>query len=306
VRFERDQFVGKWGDILSIIGIDRKFLTGKHTPCPLCEGKDRFRFMNTDGHGTWVCTHCEGGDGIKLAMAYLGADFTEAIKRVQQAAGTATVTPIKTNISDEGQRTACRALWQDSQPITQGDPAWRYLERRLGQVPFSPWLRFVQRMRYQGENPSFLPGMIARVIAPDGKSSTIHRTFLTDDGWKAPGDSPKRLMPGHVAAGSAVRLSPATDVLGIAEGIETALAASILFDVPVWAVLGTANMEAFTPPDSVRELVIFADNDAKFAGQAAAYRLAFKTAVKDRQVRVEMPPPGDWNDVLNTRLRIAA
>jgi hypothetical protein len=47
-------------------------------------------------------------------------------------------------------------------------------------------------------------------------------------------------------------------VLGIAEGIETALAASILFDIQVWAALNANRLAVWQPPDSMREVVIVA------------------------------------------------
>ena len=36
------QAVGKWQSIFSSLGIDVG--NGKHCPCPVCGGKDRFRF----------------------------------------------------------------------------------------------------------------------------------------------------------------------------------------------------------------------------------------------------------------------
>jgi putative DNA primase/helicase len=47
-------------------------------------------------------------------------------------------------------------------------------------------------------------------------------------------------------------------------------------------------------------VIVFADNDENFAGQAAAHRLAHRLSVKNRIVRVEVPSVSgwDWNDVL--------
>ena len=39
---------GRWPNILAHFGIAESFLTGKHGPCPICGGKDRFRFGNKE------------------------------------------------------------------------------------------------------------------------------------------------------------------------------------------------------------------------------------------------------------------
>ena len=58
------QAVGKWQSIFSSLGIDVG--NGKHCPCPVCGGKDRFRFDNKDGRGTYICNQCGSGDGLEL------------------------------------------------------------------------------------------------------------------------------------------------------------------------------------------------------------------------------------------------
>jgi hypothetical protein len=116
--------------------------------------------------------------------------------------------------------------------------------------------------------------MVAMLIGPDDKPSTLHRTYLTVEGCKASVADPRRLMPGKVKKGSAVRLFPHEGVLGIAEGIETAFAAADLFGVPCWAAINSGMLADWDPPAEVREVIIFGDNDAKAAGQAAAWTLA--------------------------------
>ncbi len=33
---------GRWSELLPLLGVDRKYLTAKQGPCPLCGGKTRF------------------------------------------------------------------------------------------------------------------------------------------------------------------------------------------------------------------------------------------------------------------------
>lgn len=46
---------GKWREILSSAGIDTSLLKNHHSPCPGCGGKDRFRFDDLNGDGTFIC-----------------------------------------------------------------------------------------------------------------------------------------------------------------------------------------------------------------------------------------------------------
>ena len=141
--------------------------------------------------------------------------------------------------------------------------------------------------------------MIAMVSGPDGAPSTLHRTYLTNDGRKAPVIEPRRLMPGIIAKGAAIRLGPAGDALGIAEGIESALSASALFGVPCWAAVSAGMLAAWQPPPEAKRIIIFGDNDSSYAGQAAAYALAQRLRSDERVVEVLIPAEVgfDWNDV---------
>jgi putative DNA primase/helicase len=55
----------------------------------------------------------------------------------------------------------------------------------------------------------------------------------------------------------------------------------------------------WVPPEGVEEVVVFGDNDAKYAGQAAAFALARKLSAKGMKASVKIPPiiGQDWNDV---------
>ena len=141
------------------------------------------------------------------------------------------------------------------------------------------------------------PGMVAIPRRSDGTPvGGIHRTFLLENGSdKAPAG---KKMLGPVADG-AVRLFPIGDDrhLGIAEGIETALAAQAIFGVPVWVALSADGMARWQWPAEVSRVTIFAD--AGDAGRQAAARLADRLNLADISNEVTTPLHGDdFNDDL--------
>ena len=100
---------------------------------------------------------------------------------------------------------------------------------------------------------------------------------------------------GWLADGT-VQLTPFSDELGLAEGIETALSATALHGIPCWAVLGARRLEKVGLPGKLKRLHLFPDNDEP--GRAAAQRAIehFSNRVK---IKVWWSPPGtDWNDIL--------
>ena len=105
---------GHWPSILgALAGLTSEQLTDKHQPCPMCGGKDRYRFDDQDGTGSWYCNQCGGpvhsgggGSGIELLIRRTGWTFKEAAQRIEQHLG---VTP------------------QRPEPPTKGaEHVWRY------------------------------------------------------------------------------------------------------------------------------------------------------------------------------------
>jgi putative DNA primase/helicase len=291
---------GKWRGILLELGVPETFLRDKHGPCPLCGGQDRFRWDNRDGSGSYICGQCGAGDGMKLAVEFTGKPFQEVASQIDGFVGNIKATAPRPGLSDDDRRQALRAVYAATQPVAPGDLAHRYLEaRKVDELIYPKALRFGAALK-DGQG-GLRPCMVAMVSDPDGKPVSMHRTFLRPDGLaKAEMEAPRRLMPGDLPDGSCVRLCEWTGgPLGIAEGIETALSASAMFDLPVWSAINSALLAKWCPPDGCEEIAVFADNDPKFGGQAAAYRLAHRLAVKGLHVTVHVPPlPGeDWNDI---------
>ncbi|EEP67746.1 primase-helicase zinc-binding domain-containing protein [Kingella oralis] len=135
----REQARHHWQGILGSLGISGS-LKNKHQPCPCCGGKDRFRFDDKDGYGTFICNQCGAGDGFKLIMNLLHCDFKHAASIVEGYLGTGWVNahpiahpPIKTQEKPEKQQdkqAKLLSIFEQAQPLTPDSPAVQYLHQR--------------------------------------------------------------------------------------------------------------------------------------------------------------------------------
>jgi putative DNA primase/helicase len=260
-----------------------KLLRNKHGPCPMCGGKDRFRFDDREGKGTWICSKCGSGDGAELVKRIKGVEFKEAARMIEGAAGKAGVR--QSWAPKSATREELNMLWKRAKPITSTSVVGRYLMHRCGSIPNSNVLR---------ENGNEMLAIVSGHNTDERNGVTLHRTMIgfgNEVQWR-------RLMPGRLPDNVAIRLAPAVQCMGIAEGIETALSASALFEVPVWAALSAPLLKKWRPPAGITKVIIFGDNDENFTGQEAAYSLA-RSLAGDVEVEVKIPsiPGWDWNDV---------
>ncbi len=195
------------------------------------------------------------------------------------------------------------ALWAQTMPLAPDDPATLYLRRRGFDCawPVPAAIRLHRGMPYwQGaEKLGTFPALVAPIVALDGRTVALHRTYLTPDGRKANVPSPKKLTrAAGPLAGACIPLhEPARGVIGIAEGIETALAAWCASGVPTVASYCAGNLAAWQWPPCARRLVIFADADK--SGREAAHALRVRALAAGLRVDVLAPsePGTDWCDV---------
>jgi putative DNA primase/helicase len=296
-----------WRGALSRLGVDEKYLRNKHGPCPACGGKDRFRFDNKRGRGDFYCNQCGSGDGFKLIMLTTGCTFAEARKRVLDQSGItetqqSTITvPRGTEVEEVARPTRrVTALLRESCTLEDCEPVMRYLESRaLWPMTGEHGLRAHPSVEYWHDRRRIgvYPALVATVRDINAERVTAHVTYLDNDGRKLSEYEPRKLLSGLVGrVGCAVRISSlAGTTLGIAEGIETALSATRLYALPVWAALNTSLLAKFVPPREVKNLVIFADRDV--AGLDAASRL-MQSLQGSVELHIRTPNLKDWNDAL--------
>jgi putative DNA primase/helicase len=302
---------GKWRGILMQLGMDAKFLVNKHGPCPMCGGGDRFRWDNREGNGTYICNQCGAGDGMALAIAFTGRQFRDVAAQIDGMLGNIKPEAPRKEMTDEDRRAALRRVWGASVPVQPGDLVHRYLaSRHVEEMIYPPALRFAPRL--PDGNGGIRPAMIAMVGVPGSdRFSSMHRTFLRQDGsGKADdmGSGARKLMPGSLPDGACVALSEYTGgPLGIAEGIETAMAASAMFDLPVWSAINSTMLAKWSPPEGCTEVAIFGDHDKKHGGHAAAWALSHRLRCAGIHTTIHFPDGEgtDWADVWAQRKGIA-
>jgi len=203
--------------------------------------------------------------------------------------------------ADNAQRLA--RLWAQCVPLVPGDPATLYLKRRgfAGVWPLPQCLRLHRALPYwEGDNKvGEYPAMLATLTAPDGRIVALHRTYLTADGSRAPVPSVKKLTgtAGPLAGACIALHRPRDGVIGIAEGIETALAAWCGSTVPTVAAYSAGNLAAWRWPAGVRTVVVFADHDP--AGLEAADKVRARALAAGLHCQVMTPTDAgtDWCDV---------
>lgn len=314
---------GKWKGILRSFGMAESFLRNQHGPCPMCGGEDRFRWDDAEGRGTYICNACGAGDGMRLAMSFTGMAFSEIAPKIDAILGNIKpeASPQRRDMTDDDRRRLLRETVGATVQATPGDLVDAYLSTRgIDQTEYPKAIRYGASMR-DGEG-GVRPCMVA-LVGVHGETNdrgqqrycSLHRTFLRPDGkGKAEMASPRKMMPGSIPDGACVMLSdwPGYGPIGIAEGIETALAASAIFQMPVWAAINATMMSKWAPPAGAEEVVIFADNDANFTGLKAAATLANKLRLSPEtsQIEVNIQHPvitgSDWNDRLLRKMEAPA
>lgn len=321
---------GRWPEIFAAAGMDPGHFVKSNRPCPLCGGRDRFSLLKggrNEPDGRWYCRGCGYGDGIELVKRFRGSTFPQTLRWLEAYLGIEHQRESFCHRPEglsEAEKTVRRrernlAFWNAAVPLrdlSRESPQWKYLASRgLGACDASAMLRAeaeteAWETNEDGERRSAgrYPVLLAAVTDGSGGIITLHRTFLTPDGGKAPLSSPKKLAPGAIEDGL-IRLFPPTAILCLAEGIETALSVHEMTGLPVWSAISLTGLRKFGEvPEGVKKIHICGDNDRSYAGAAGAYELAarIRRSRPDIEVAVHIPPePGtDWNDVLRSGGRL--
>jgi hypothetical protein len=280
--------------------------------CPWRSDRTPGSFMITlDGRyaGHWIeWATGERGDALDLVAKVRGIPMAEALGWALNWLGIAA--------SGKPQPTICRPVALLERPCAARSSATLEFARRIWRESLPPGGTLVSTylagrglavpvdapLRYHPACPRGTerwPAMVAQMTdAETGEPVGVHRTYLARDGsGKAPGAMPAKMMVGKAGV---IRLTPDEAVtigIGIAEGIETALAVMQRAGwSPVWAATSAGAMQRFPVLAGIEALTLFADMDS--AGLAAARECGRRWAAAGREARLLAPPAGDWDSAL--------
>jgi putative DNA primase/helicase len=259
-------------DVAKALG-GRKVGGGWMTNCPAHDDREpSLSIMDAKGGKVLVCCHA-GCDQRDVIAALRSRGAWEAAGRQEGRFPRKVHRQLPDDPDPDAlKRTeAALAIWQSAVPA-DGTLVETYMRSRGLSKPPPSSLRFHPGLKHPAG--SIWPAMIALVTrGVDDVPIGVHRTFLAGGGGgKAPVD-PQKMMLGP-CRGGAVRLAPLGDVLMVAEGIETCLAAMQATGHTAWAALSTSGLRALDLPRNARDVIVLADGD--WPGEAAAQDCAFR------------------------------
>ena len=221
---------GRWLDILIGAGVPEAMLLRLNRPCPLCGGRDRFSFYRNKPDGRWFCRGCGYGDGLSLLQKWRSERFTDTLVYLERVLGLPEYKRLDTEpdpvqaaeaAAKKRRQDRIEAVWKEAQALSKvppSDPVRLYLASRglycgsIGELRSHPLLDYWEELDDGERTHERWPAMLALVTDDEGRIVTLHRTYLTPEGVKAPVEAPKKLYAGG-ARGGLIRLGEPSDVL---------------------------------------------------------------------------------------------
>jgi len=261
---------------------------GQNVPCPISGGTDGFRLFkdaNFTGGGVKQSERVIP-EGIDMLMWVNNWSFPEAYDALSEWLDGKSVQagpiylPEKKPVDETKLRAWLNRIWGEALALdhTMSYPARAYFSyRRVLRSAFAARdIRFHPNLNYKGKGGVLLgtyPAILCLVRNNSGAPVGIHRTFITKGGLKVEigdGHKARKLTPtvSQESKGRVIRTNePVAGVLGIAEGLETALSVLEARSFPVWPGLSNTMLQSFVPPTGVHTVINFLDKDRNKASE---------------------------------------
>ena len=270
MRGGEHDFTGRWASILIGLGVGTHLIERKkYGDCPFCG--------DTNKNARWhvkkeyfVCSKCGVTQPWGAISQVLNLDNKQTFKRI---IGVKSVT-VEAKEDIEENKKIITNIRGTLKKVAPGSVVETYLKSRwIEKIP--PTIAMSEGFDWNtGTASPGNPVMVLPIQTPAGKLAAYHCTFLTADGKKRENTPKMYTKTINALDGAAIRLYPVEDELMITEGIESALAAHELTDLPVWACGSAWAIENFVPPETIQYLHVFADIEPGFVGLGAAVKLA--------------------------------
>lgn len=323
---------GRWTAILSSLGIPTSSLVNRHQPCPCCGGRDRFRFDDKNGSGSFICTHFGngGGNGFQLVQHWFDCDFKTALKAVADVLGVGegSTLPSFQNIgvgphAIKDHKIALEQIWGECSCIDEASLIQKYLHSRgldwqkikgfdTEALRFHPALPYWDFEEQKNSMLGKFSAMVGKITDHQNNLQGLHFTYLQHVAGKASKLSianssgtpltAKKMRNRYAGSlkGCAIQLYPSTEELAVCEGIETAFAIRETSGLPVWACLSANGLQSLTLPSSLKKLYIYCDNDLHAQGFRAGHNLMVRAIKSGVKAHIWQPKQLGWDalDVL--------
>ena len=293
------EFNGAWRQTLENYGCHLP--SGRHHgPCPVCGGKDRFRFDDKEGRGTWFCSQCDpqSGGGLLLLSRFLGKPTIEVANELLGNTPERSRAPVYRSFMSEDQirkanheqaRKGAEALLASSELRAHPYMSDRGLD---GQ-----WL--VNGEPIMGKD---------RVVIQPGELMLVPAYKAEGDGsklvnvQKIKANKEKRPLFGGDMAGVYHKLDGHQKLIAIAEGYATGVTVNQVTGATTYVAFQTGNLASVSAWVAGQHpgvlVVFFADHDElDITHQWRPGEKFAKDAAAPIGATVALPPElGDWDD----------
>lgn len=296
----------RWPSVLASLHINVSDSPRKHTACPACGGKDRFRF-DDGGRGSFICNQCGAGDGLDLIRKVNKCDTTEAARMAADVLGIDYRVDERNEEVARQRREQMEAERQQRKQVRQQQAAMDAEQRRqafarqydeLHQEAVQAESEYLTGKGLQGF--TFLVLSTGDLLLPlvDDTGTVTAAQTITPQGEK-------RLLSGSAKRGAyhAVNAADAPQSVLIAEGLATALSVYLMRpEALTVCAIDAGNLQPVAEAMHQRypnaQIIIAADNDIK-PGEPNTGKDAAEKAAKTVYGWVALPPSeekADWND----------
>ncbi|MXQ71703.1 DUF927 domain-containing protein [Aeromonas caviae] len=294
---------GRWPDLLTAVGIYIP-LRGKHGPCPACGGKDRFRFDNKGGRGTWICNQCGAGDGLDLVGKVTGKLPKEAAELLAPLVGLSAGgldpaererihqqqqarSEMETKRNEQQRQKAARravAILRECEP----GPSAYLTAKALGSMS-----ALINRYVIAVGALTFPTGSLV-VPLTDEKGELVNVQIIDDRGSKS-------YLAGGRKAGAFHRIEGG-ELVAVVEGVATGLSVHLVTGATVYCAMDAGNLLAVAKiarhlhPNA--QILLCGDNDATTEGNPGKTKAEQAAAAVGALMVLPPEFSGDWNDYL--------